>query len=58
MEFIGQNKEGYWFECKLCYFREVTLDPNLPTTPEEISRPSMKEWNIGSKMSGNIYKSK
>lgn len=50
MDYLGQNKEGHWFECKLCGERECTLDINAPITPDEIARPSMLEYRLGGKI--------
>lgn len=55
MEYIGQNKEGHWFECKMCQTREMTKDINAPTTPEEIARPSMLEYRLGGTIPKGIY---
>jgi len=53
MDYLGIEYGEHWFECKICGVREVTLDPNKPTTPEEKPRKNMREYGsstvIGSK---------
>lgn len=53
MDYLGVKEKDHVFECKVCGIREVTLDPNKPTTPEEKPRKNMREYGsatvIGSK---------
>ena len=54
MDYLGAKEKEHVFECKVCGEREVTLDPNKPTTPEERPRKSLREYGgatvIGSKL--------
>jgi len=56
MDLLGRNEQGYCFECRICGFREYSLDVTLPTTPEEVPRTSMTEYNLGGTISKNIKK--
>ena len=44
MDYLGEKEKEHTFECTKCSVREVTLDPNKLTTPEEKPRKSMREY--------------
>lgn len=55
MEYLGLKDKEHWFECKQCNVREVTLDPDKPTTPFERPRKSLREYGTATVIGKNIY---
>ena len=55
MEYLGVKGKEHVFECIMCQAREVTLDPNKPTTPEEKPRKSLKEYGPATIIGKKIY---
>ncbi len=56
MDYLGEKEKEHTFECTKCGAREVTLDPNRPTTPEEKPRKSMREYGSATVIGNKDYK--
>lgn len=56
MDYLGEKEKEHTFECKICGEREVSLDPDKPTTPEEKPRKSMREYGNETLIGTKIFK--